>query len=107
MKYLLSLAASALTGLAATAAPATVINFNSAPASFTTYTESGATITAGGQEIIRTGTPNGTDGILANGSPRAEFRATFAGGATGLVSIDLGDFNSDPDLLFLEAFNSS
>lgn len=106
MTMRLLFATSALAAFAATAAPAATIDFSSSPSSFTSYSESGATITADGQEILTTGTPNGTNGILANGAPRAVFRADFASVASA-VSVDLGDFNSDADEIFIEAYNST
>jgi hypothetical protein len=96
-----------LAGACVFAAPASaaIVDFESAPASFTSYSDQGATITANGAPISRLATPSGSQGILAEDSPRSEFRADFAG-TTGFVSVDLGDFNSDADLLFLEVFDA-
>ena len=101
----LSTAIAAAALFTAGSAQAYTIDFDSF-GSGTSYSEGGATITAGGEVFSGNTTPNGTLGILAGGSPRAEFLATFAG-TTGFVSVDLGDYNSDADLLFLEAFDSS
>jgi hypothetical protein len=90
-------------------ANAGVIDFSAAPGGpFASYTEQGVTFTAsgGGGQIITQNTPNGTPGLLDNNSPRKELRADIAGGATS-VSVDLGDFNADPDTIFLEIFNSA
>jgi hypothetical protein len=100
MKTLLTFAAAAF--LSATSANATVIDFSSAT-SGTSIVQSGVTITAAGQTISVTSSPNGTAGLLAEGSPRAEFLATFDV-LTSSVSVDLGDVGADADLLFLEAF---
>lgn len=106
MKMRFLLVASAFGALGATAAPAATIDFSSSPASFTSYSEAGATITADGQNILTIATPNGTNGILADGTPRAVFRADFASVASA-VSVDLGDFDADADEIFIEAYNSS
>lgn len=91
---------------AAPAWSATTIDFSAFPSSTASYTESGVTFTANGEQIDGTNTPNGTRGILAGGSPRAEFRADFSSLAS-LVAVDLGDFNADPDTLFLEIFDTA
>lgn len=106
MKMRILLAAASLAALGATAAPAATIDFSLSPGSFTSYSESGATITAGGELIDSLTTSGGSRGILANGSPRAVFRADFATLAHA-VSVDLGDFGVDPDEIFLEAYNSA
>ena len=89
----------------------TVIDFNSPPASGSaTYTVSGVTFST----VTPTGTlqfagaPNSTIGLLGNISSGSypELRADFLSALTGTVSVDLGDFNADPDLLFLELFDS-
>jgi len=90
-------------------ANANLIDFSLAPAGpFASYSEQGVTFTAsgGGGQILGTNTPNGTEGLLDNNTPRKELRADIAGGASS-VSIDLGDFNADPDTLFLEIFNAA
>jgi len=51
--------------------------------------------------------PNGTIGLYGGlNSPQAEIRADIAGGAN-YVSVDLGDYAGDSDMLFLEAFDSN
>src|SRR5262249_11391931 len=105
----LALVVVGLTLVAARPAKADVITFESAPAGpFASYTENGVTFTAsgGGGQIITDIVPNGTRGLLDNNTPRKELRADIAGG-TSFVSVDLGDFDSDADTIFLEVFNSS
>lgn len=101
------LVAAGLTAAAGTGRAATV-TFESAPASFTSYTDQGATFTAvgGGSIFTLSGSPNGTKAILGANSTHQELRADIAGG-TSFVSVDLGDFNQDADTIFLEVFNSS
>jgi hypothetical protein len=100
--------------VAAASATATTIDFNNLPSiagptgiigaygvdivSFTTVDNS---------NILVATTPNGTPGLLPNSTPRAELLATFTTDTVSSVSVDLGDFNSDPDLAFLEVFNAS
>jgi hypothetical protein len=94
--------------LAATSS-AVVIDFESFPSShFASFTQSGVTFSAvgGGGSIFATATPNGTMGLLEDNSPRKELRADIASHASS-VSVDLGDFDSDPDTAFLEIFNSA
>lgn len=91
------------------AAPAlalTTIDFSTSPSSFLTYSQGGATIrTVDNTTINTTGVPGGSQGILPANSPFPEYRVDFTTVAS-FVSVDLGDFNADPDLLFLEAFNA-
>ena len=90
----------------------TVIDFNSPPASGSaTYTVSGVTFSTvtptGTLQFV--GSPNTTTGLfttLSSGS-FPELRADFLSALTGTVSVDLGDFGGDADLLFLELFDSS
>ena len=104
MKILALSATLLLTSLTASAG---IIDFNSVGAGLTTYTNQGVTFTpVGGGTFSGVTGPNGTLGLLGDGSPRQEIRADISGGATS-VSIDLGDFGSDADTLFLEIFNSS
>jgi hypothetical protein len=96
-----------LTGAAQAAPTVTVIDFESFPGgSPTSYTVSGATFTGtGGGALWTGGGPNGTQGLLAGGSPLEELRADIAGGALS-VSVDIGDWDADSDRLFLEIFDS-
>lgn len=90
-------------------ANAALIDFSAGPAgTVASYTEQGVTFTAsgGGGQLLTSGSPNGTPALLDGNTPRKEIRADIAGGATS-VSIDLGDFNADPDTIFLEIFNSA
>ncbi len=76
---------------------------------FASHTKSGVTFTAsvGIGEIVRDLAPNGTQGILEWTFPtQKELRADIASGAT-FVSVDLGDYGSDEDRLFLEIFDAS
>jgi PEP-CTERM motif len=94
------------------AAPAlalTTIDFSTSPALFTTYSQGGATVSAvGGGTTSTTTVPGGSLGILTTpvSGNFPEFRVDFATVAS-FVSVDLGDNNADPDLLFLEAFSAS
>lgn len=100
--------AGAVASLGVARADAAVIDFEAFPVGlFASHTEQGVTFTAsgGGGLISRTGTPNGTQGLLETHSPRLELRADIAGGAS-FVAVDLGDFNADPDTIFLEIFNA-
>ena len=105
MKYLL--AATAAFSLAAGGASATTIDFNSLSGTFTSYTNSGVTFTpVGGGLLAASLTPNGTIGLLEISSPHHMIRADVAGG-TNFVSIDLGDYDADPDLLTLQVFDAA
>jgi PEP-CTERM motif len=92
------------------AAPAlalTTIDFSTSPASFLTYSQGGATISTVNNTVLNTTTvPGGSQGILPGTSPFPEYRVDFATVAS-FVSVDLGDNNADPDLLFLEAFSAA
>lgn len=92
--------------LSPAAAMAATITFNS-PLSLvnaSSYTEAGVTFTA--PKLSTQNTPNGTQGLLEESSPRNFIRADISGG-TSMVSIDLGDYGADSDLLFLDVYNSS
>lgn len=89
-------------------AHATVIDFNSFPSgTFVSYTESGVTFSTvgGGGAIIGDTTPNSTKGIHGSNIPYKELQADISSHAS-FVSVDLGDFDGDSDLLFLEVFNA-
>lgn len=87
------------------AAPIT-INFDALSLSgVSSYTESGVTFTAPNFSTLES--PNGTFALLEESEPTRNFlRADISGGAVS-VSVDLGDFDFDSDLLFLEVFDSS
>lgn len=95
------------------AASAAVIDFN-APIVGPSYSEQGIvftpeTVNGGNLDNGFGNSPNGTPGLAALDSNSGDFvpiRATIAGG-TNFVSIDLGDFNQDADLLFLDAYDST
>jgi hypothetical protein len=104
----------ALVGAALAAAPVaattTTIDFNSETADFAaSLSYPGVTLTAPGGSIFTTtfgNTPNGTRGIIAQGSSGfVPFRAAFSTLASA-VSIDLGDLGQDEDFLFLRAFDA-
>lgn len=96
--------------LGAGLAEAGVIDFESMPVGYlASYTESGVTFTAPGGVVFGLVGPNGTKGLVGrepSGPLYLHRRADIAGGATS-VSVDLGDFDQDPDTLFLEIFDSS
>lgn len=97
-------------GAAPTPAEMILIDFERTPnGAFPSYTESGVTFRAVQGNLTSTlygMTPNGTRGIIGElSNPYQEILAFIAGGASR-VSIDLGDFNADPDLIFLEAFDA-
>ena len=95
---------------AATNGANTTIDFNSfSPNIYTSISASGVTfvpVDPGGSFSVQDAGPNGSRALLGEGSPRTAIRANISGGTT-FVSVDLGDFNSDPDLFYLRAFNSS
>jgi len=86
---------------------ATVITFDTVPiVSVASYSESGVTFTAlDGSSFSAVTDPNGTKGLLSDPSPRIEFKATLPSGVSQ-VSVDIGDFDADPDLLVLRAFDA-
>jgi hypothetical protein len=88
-------------------ASATVITFDATPiTSVTSYTESGVTFTTLDVSTFSAVTdPNGSKGLLSDSSPRIEFKATLPS-SVSQVSVDLGDFDADPDLLVLRAFSA-
>jgi hypothetical protein len=86
---------------------ATVITFDTVPISgVASYSESGVTFTTlNGSTFTAVADPNGTKGLLSDSSPRIEIKATLPSGVSQ-VSVDIGDFNADPDLLVLRAFDA-
>ena len=79
-----------------------LIDFDGLAGSYASYTESGATFaTVTGDWIEASEGPNGTPGIYSDAyDPYEELRADLAIAATS-VTVDLGDYDQDPDLLFL------
>ena len=94
--------------LAGATSYANVIDFNALSGAYPTYTEQGVTFSPIGTGSLLTAVdPNGTTGIYApDGVTNDPIRADISGGATS-VSVDLGDFAFDADLLYLEIFNSA
>src|SRR5918993_3227939 len=103
MKFCLGALAALFVASGAHASPI-LIDFESVPpGSQMSYVESGVTFTTlTNSAFFRSETPAGTQGLLASDS--LPFRADISGGAT-TVSVDLGDFASDAELLFLQAFD--
>jgi hypothetical protein len=106
-----SLVVAAGISLAAGAQAQTTIDFSAVPnGNLPSYSEAGVVFTAvGGGDVTGSGfgvTPNGTRGLIGASIPFAELTALLPGPAS-MVSIDLGDFNADGDLIFLEIFDSS
>lgn len=101
----------AMIAVAAPVQAQSVIDFNSPPASGSaTYTVSGVIFST----VVPTGSlqfltsPNNTNALIggfSTGLP--ELRADFLSALTGTVSVDLGDYGGDPDLLFLQLFDAS
>ena len=109
MRKLFTLVSALALVVTAAQASATTITFNSDVfVNVVSFTEQGVTFSAvgGGGMISTLSTPNGTTGLLDNNTPRKQIRADIAGGTTS-VSVDLGDFDADADLLVLSIFNSS
>ena len=93
------------TGFISTAS-ATVIDFNSATGNPNGYTDQGVTFSnISATTASFTGSPTGSQAIVISGNDISAFRADIGGGASS-VSVDLGDFNSDPDRIFLSVFDS-
>jgi len=92
-----------------TTAAQVMITFDACPGgSLTTYSEAGATVTGvgGGMFICDFQSPDASNSVVNTESPREETRVDFPG-LVSEVSVDLGDFAADADLLFVEAFNSA
>ena len=109
MRKILSLIVLCVLGLNSLAgAVITVIDFESCPAgSMSSYTESGVTFTpvTAGKQFYATLSPSGSNGIIGTTIAYTEIRADISGG-TNFVSIDLGDYGQDSDLLFLEIYDA-
>ncbi len=87
-------------------AQATTIDFEALSGTYTSISQGAGTITAvGGTTLSINTTPGASKGILADGGFRPLFRIDFSSLQTS-VSVDLGDFNSDPDELYLELFSA-
>ena len=86
---------------------ATTITFDTVPiTNVISYSESGVTFTTlNGTTFSAPIDPNGTHGIVGDTIPFPEFKATLPSGVSQ-VSVDLGDFDADPDLLVLRAFDA-
>jgi hypothetical protein len=91
-----------------------VIDFETFPASASSYTQSGVTFSPVGtpSNVITTAVcPNGTKALFGGvGFAYLPIRADIASGAT-FVSVDLGDYGTsgqggDAETLYLEVFNS-
>lgn len=97
----------AAAGAAPAATHAATITFDGLSGTTSSYTESGVTFTSESGGLLEfTLTPNTTNGLLTvpNGS-RPLTRADIGGGAS-FVSVDLGDFGADEDVLILQAFSA-
>jgi len=95
-------------------ASAATIDFNTAvePGSDTLVIGSVSITRLGGLHIGIVTSPNGTPALLGNGTTSggsllaSQWTATFAS-LQNSVSIDLGDFGGDQDIVYLTAFNAS
>lgn len=86
-----------------------VIDFNAESFSnVSSFTTQGVTFSKGVSNLDTSNTPNGTTGIRGSVdfSGPDPFRALIGGGAS-FVSIDLGDFGSDSDNIFLSVFDAA
>lgn len=98
--------------IASAANATTVIDFNGETSNgVPSLTFGVVTFTAEGGGLLFTSdygvTPNGTVGLLANDNGAfVPIRATIVGGAS-FVSIDLGDYGSDDDALFLRLYDAN
>ena len=92
---------------ASISALANVIDFEACVTGSPSYMEDGALVTPlGGTSLLCTTSPNTSIGAIGQlvGSPLVPLR-TDLGCTTNMVTADIGDFNADADLLFLEAYN--
>ena len=86
---------------------AATIDFNSAGGSPDGYIDQGVTFTYNGTGSNFYGnSPNGTKAQTMSGDNDSFWRADIAGGAS-YVQVDLGDYNSDADQIFLSIFDSA
>lgn len=111
-RFRLCCAAAAL--VASATVQASSISFNSASlncGASLSYSEGGVTFTSTDGGAFATAlTPNGTNGLLdcvTAGQDYSPFRADFSSPYSGAVSVDLGDYNSDEDNLFLRLYDAS
>jgi hypothetical protein len=96
--------------LAAGAASATTIDFDTVVGDISGVDLGGVSITAGSSQVIGSQTPNGTTGLLACTVCYTEFPSPFTAtfdSAVTEVTVDLGDFNQDSDSLFLYAYDAA
>lgn len=102
------LSAILLASMIGVSAQAITIDFNSLSGNQgTSFTVSGITFsTSGTGGLGALTTPNGTIGLLEESTPREFIRADISGGTT-FVSVDLGDYDSDADTIFLQIFDSA
>ncbi|MDP3855377.1 PEPxxWA-CTERM sorting domain-containing protein [Phenylobacterium sp.] len=101
--------AACMLGWAGSASALTTIDFSLAPTSFTSYSEGPVTFTSvTGSLVYAVEGPNFTNNLI--GEYEAGYipllRADFALDV-GLVSVELGDYADDADLLYLEVFDFS
>ena len=110
MSLLKKIGLGAVFAIAATGAHATTITFEGPAANSTTssYYDQGVTFTTtGGQDLIFREVPGGSQGILPVSTPYSAYRADFDSAYTGTVSVDLGDYNADSDVLHLELYDAA
>ena len=86
-------------------AGAEVITFDGRSGTAASYTESGVLFVPLIGILNFAVTPNGTVGLLGGATQFPQIRASIEGGASS-VSVDLGDYGGDADLLVLRAYDS-
>jgi hypothetical protein len=111
MKKLLTICLAAVLLIISHLVKAVTIDFEDAPeGTFTSWTKDGVTFTAVDNGLLQADpnspAPNGTRGLIGVYPPLPELRADIAGGAN-YIAVDLGDYDVDTDLLFLEVFDSN